>query len=76
MPQVLDDQVRSLWNRLSAKDSSYEVFKCDTEPQFSSSVGKLREDLSVSVEQQNRFLNQVKVAKRLFESPKSSGKKN
>ena len=73
--EVLDDQVRGLWNRLSAKDSSYEVFKVATEPQFSSSVGKLKEDLSVSVDHQNRFLDQVRVAKRLFESP-SSGKKN
>ena len=65
-------QVKCLWNKLMGpQDCSYEVFKSDTKPQFSSSVGKLQEDLSNSVQQQNRFLNQVKVVKRLFESPNS-----
>ena len=67
-------QVKCLWTKLmGTQDCSYEVFKSDTKPQFSSSVGKLQEDLSNSVQQQARFLSQVKVVKRLFESP-TSGK--
>jgi len=64
--EVLDNKVRSLWTKLSQRDESFEEFKSDRKQEFSNSVSKLKDDLSDSIQQHNRFLTQVNVAKKLF----------
>merc|ERR1719342_43698 len=67
--EELDVKVKTLWNKLSAKDDSYEAFKSNAKPNFTSSVSKIRNEMRESIDHQNRLINQVKVAKQLFTSP-------
>eukprot|EP00092_Neocalanus_flemingeri_P028126 GFUD01030546.1.p1 GENE.GFUD01030546.1~~GFUD01030546.1.p1 ORF type:complete len:675 (-),score=159.15 GFUD01030546.1:69-2093(-) len=70
--EELDNKVKSMWSKLSNREESFEEFKSDKK--FSNSVSKLTEDLSESIQQHNKFLTQVNVAKKLFSSPTPSSK--
>ena len=83
--EELDNKVQTLWQKLSTKDEDYEKFVSNTQvcisdsftkdylllfqSQFTCSVSKIKNDVKESIEHQSRFMNQVRVAKQLFNSP-------
>ena len=64
--EELDTKVREMWAKLSTRDQTFEELRSDR-TQFTSSVSKLETDLNESIRQHNRFLDQVSVAKKLFD---------
>lgn len=67
--EELDNKVRTLWTKLSARDEIFEEFKSDTKFEFSNSVSKMKDELSNSIQKHDKFLTQVRVAKKLFNEP-------
>jgi len=67
--EELDNKVQAMWQKLSTKDDDYEKFISNTQSKFTSSVSKIKNDVQESLEHQSRFINQVRVAKQLFNSP-------
>ena len=64
--EELDTKVREMWAKLSTRDQTFEELRSDR-TQFTSSVSRLETDLNESIQQHNRFLDQVSVAKKLFD---------
>jgi len=64
--EELDTKVREMWAKLSTRDQTFEELRSDR-TQFTSSVSRLETELNESIQQHNRFLDQVSVAKKLFD---------